>query len=129
MKPMLREQALPLTLTFLTFLLLCGLLFTAISLLNLLPTREKVAIVIRPQDILIGLTIYVKTAIDFAIFIGNLMQSNPGFKKRIAIEIGTACGNAFGTILVLFVWSFFREVPLLLAVMIILSSLVLLRMA
>jgi hypothetical protein len=77
----------------------------------------------------IGLTIYVKTAIDFAIFTGNLMHSNPGFKKRIAIEIGTAFGNAIGTMVILVIWNFFREVPLLMAVMIVVASLVLLRMA
>jgi hypothetical protein len=57
------------------------------------------------------------------------MRSNPGWKNRIAIEIGTAGGNALGTIAILVIWNFFREVPLLMAIMIFLASLVLLKMA
>jgi hypothetical protein len=83
----------------------------------------------RKRDILIGIAVYLKTAIDFAIFIGNLMRTNPGWKKRIAIEIGTAVGNAFGTFLVLTVWIFFKQVPILMAAMIFVASIILLRMA
>lgn len=125
----LKEQAIPIFLTILTFFALCVVLYTAISVLNLFPSREKIALEIRLTDVLVGLTIYLKTAIDFAIFIGNLMRSNPGWKKRIAIEIGTAVGNMGGTIVVLVLWNFFREVPILMAVMITVASLVLLRMA
>lgn len=129
MKGTLKEQAIPLSLTVVTFLVLCTLLYITISLLNLFPASQKIQVILKPQDILVGMTIYLKTAIDFAIFIGNLMHTNPGWKKRIAIEIGTAVGNTGGTILILVLWNFFREVPLLMAVMIIIASLVLLRMA
>lgn len=125
----IREQVIPIILTILTFLVLCVALYFSILLLNLLPTQEKIALEIRKRDILVGLTIYLKTAIDFAIFIGNLMRSNPGWKKRIAIEVGTAVGNMAGTIVVLVLWNFFREIPILMAIMIFVASLVLLRMA
>jgi hypothetical protein len=128
-RTLVREQIIPVSLTIVTFFTLCVLLYLSISGLNLLPSQEKIKIIIRPQDILVGLTIYLKTSIDFAIFIGNLMRTNKGWKNRIAIEIGTAIGNAIGTILILIVWNFFREVPLLMAIMIFLASLVLLRMA
>ncbi len=124
-----REQIIPLGLTLITFLVLCAMIAGLISLLNLLPSESKILLKIKWQDILVGLTIYLKTSIDFAIFIGNLMHANPGWKKRIAIEIGTAAGNAFGTIGILIIWNFFREVPLLMAIMIILASFVLLQMA
>lgn len=123
------EQIVPLSLTLITFLVLCGVLYLSLLGLNLLPAQEKIRLVIKPQDILVGLTIYLKTSVDFAIFIGNLMRSNPGWKNRVAIEIGTAMGNALGTLLILVIWSFFREIPILMAIMIFIASLVLLKMA
>lgn len=116
-------------LTIATFLILCLLLAGFIHLLNLFPAERSISLRFRIQDIIVGLTIYLKTAIDFAIFIGNLMRSNPGWQKRIAIEAGTAVGNALGTIFILFIWNFFREVPWLMAIMIVVAALVLLRMA
>lgn len=103
-------------------------MFLLIRVLNTF-SSEKIILQIRSQDIIIGLTIYLKTSVDFAIFIGNLMNSNPGWKKRIAIETGTALGNALGTFLILIIWSFFKEVDILLAAMIIIASLVLFRLA
>lgn len=125
----LKEQGIPLILTVVTFFALCASLYLFILGLNLLPSQEKIIPQIRIADVLVGLTIYLKTSIDFAIFIGNLMRTNPGWKKRIAIEIGTAVGNAGGTLIILFIWNFFREVPLLMAAMIFIAALVLLRMA
>jgi hypothetical protein len=79
--------------------------------------------------VLFGIIIYLKTAIDFAIFTGNLMKSNPGWKKRIAIELGTAVGNGFGTFLILIIWTIFKAIPPLMIIMIFIASVVLLRMA
>lgn len=125
----MKNQSVPLLLTFLTFLVLCGLLFCTLLALNKIPGTTPVLLHLRFADILIGLTIYVKTSVDFALFIGNLMHHNPGVKNRIAIEIGTSLGNALGTIAVLLIWSFFRNVPTLLIGMILLASLILLQMA
>jgi len=105
------------------------MLYFFIMLLNLFPLKEKIHLVFYPADILIGLTIYLKTSVDFAIFIGNQMKQYPGWKNRIAIELGTAFGNALGTLIVLIIWTFFKEVPLLMVLMITLASLVLFRMA
>ena len=122
-------QVIPIFIAILTFLSLWVVLYFFIIFLNLLPVIEQIKTEINIKDILIGLTIYLKTSIDFGIFIGNLMRSNPGWKKRVAIEIGTAFGNGLGTIVVLIIWSFFKEVPIMMAVMIFFASLVLLRMA
>lgn len=92
-------------------------------------TSEKILLHVRLGDVLVGLTIYLKTAIDFAIFIGRLMDKNPGLKGRIGIEIGTALGNAVGTFAILLIWTFFKEVNWLLAIMIIIAALVLVRLA
>lgn len=129
MRKSLSQQTIPILLTILTFVFLGFLLFAFIHLLNLFPIKNKIIPTLTIADILVGLTIYLKTSIDFAIFIGNLMAKNPGWKKRIAIELGTALGNGFGTLIVLTIWTFFKEVPLLLIAMIALAALVLLGMA
>lgn len=123
------EQFIPIILTVITFLGLTGILFLFIHLLNLFPIQDKIIPRLFFADILVGLTIYLKTSVDFAMFIGNLMSKNPGMKSRIAIEIGTAAGNAAGTFFVLLIWTFFKEVPFLMIIMIFLASLVLLQMA
>lgn len=123
------QQAIPLSLTLVVFLALSGLFLGIIYLLNLIPNTSHISLKIRWYDILIGGTIYLKTSVDFAIFMGRLMHSNPGWKNRIAIEIGTALGNGLGTIIVLIVWVFFKEVEWLLALMILLAALVLFELA
>jgi hypothetical protein len=90
---------------------------------------EPISTQINLTDILIGGTIYLKTSVDFAILIGILMAKYPGFKNRVAIENGTAFGNALGTMVVLAVWFFFKEVKWLLAAMVFVASLVLLELA
>ncbi len=91
--------------------------------------KEPILLKVLWPDVLVGLTIYLKTSIDFAIFIGHLMRTHPGMRGRIAIECGTALGNALGTIVILAIWNFFREVDWLLALMVFVASLVLLKLA
>lgn len=129
MKKVFIRQIIPIILTVLTFFLLSTVLYGLLLLLNSLNIGEPIILDFRKRDILVGILIYLKTAIDFAIFIGNLMHSNPGWKKRIAIELGTAIGNASGTFLILIVWVMFKEIPILMMVMIFIASVVLLRMA
>lgn len=125
---LLVRQGIPLTLTVIVFGVLTALLFLEIKLLNLF-TVDDISTAIQPLDILIGLTIYLKTAIDFAVFIGNLMDKNQGLKGRISIELGTAVGNAAGTMAILLVWTFFKEVRWLLVLMIFIAALVLFKLA
>lgn len=128
--PLYPNQIVPLVLT----AVVCGvgilILHGVILLLNLtVVARELIVPQLRVSDILIGITIYLKTSIDFAIFIGRLMHTYPGWKNRIMIEIGTAMGNIAGTLGILVIWDIFREVRILMAIMIVLAGLVLLRMA
>ena len=125
----LREQGLPIGITIITFALISVLLILFVNILNLFPFPDKILVSLKPYDILFGMTIYLKVSVDFAIFMGNLIKSNPGWKNRIAIELGTSIGNALGTILILTVWIFLRNVEILLVIMILISSLVLLKMA
>lgn len=123
------RQLIPLLLTVVVFLALGGLSFGLIVFLNFLPHTTDISLRVRWYDILIGGTIYLKTSVDFAIFIGRLMHTNPGWKNRVAIEIGTAVGNGLGTIIVLVIWTLFKEVKWLLATMILLAALVLFELA
>jgi hypothetical protein len=129
MKKIFIQQLVPIILTVFTFLALSTLLYGLLLFLNSFLLQNQVILDFRKRDVLIGIAVYLKTAIDFAIFIGNLMRTNPGWKKRIAIELGTAIGNAFGTFLVLTVWIFFKQIPVLMAIMVFIASVVLFRMA
>lgn len=128
MSTKVRDQAIALSLTVVTCGVLILLLWAEILLLNRF-TGEDIEVHIRLSDVLVGMTIYLKTSIDFAMYIGRLMDKNQGLRGRIGIEIGTALGNAAGTFLILLIWTFFKEVPWLLAIMIILAALVLIRLA
>lgn len=128
MKTAVRDQFVALPLTAVTCAAMIALLWGEVLLINAF-TSENIVMHFRLADILIGMTVYLKTSIDFAIFIGRLMSHNKGLRGRVAIEIGTALGNALGTLAVLLLWAFFREVHWLLAIMIFVAALVLFRLA
>ena len=124
------DQVIPLALTVVVCCFGVFVLWVEINILNkFLITREAITTEVRWTDVLVGLTIYLKTSIDFAIFIGRLMSEYPGWKNRINIEIGTALGNIVGTLGILLLWDLFREIKILMAIMIFIAGLVLLRMA
>jgi hypothetical protein len=123
-----KNQIIPLALTVVTASGLTGVLYLVILGLNYF-TITDIVLEIRLVDVVIGMTIYLKTSIDFAIFIARLMDKYPGLKGRIGVEIGTALGNAMGTILILIIWTFFKEIRWLLALMVFVAALVLFRLA
>ncbi len=127
-KTLFANQVLPIVLTVVVFAVLTAVLWLEILLLNRFTTSD-ILLTVRWYDVAIGLTIYLKTSIDFAIFIARLMDVNPGWKNRIGIEIGTAVGNAAGTLAILILWTFFKEVRWLLALMILIAALVLFKLA
>lgn len=128
MKNTLRMQLLPVVLSVVTCLVLVGLLWIEILAINQF-SSEPIVVHIGMVDVLIGMSIYLKTSVDFAIVIGRLMDKNPGLKGRVGIEIGTALGNAAGTMAILLLWAFAKNISWLLAIMIVLAALVLLRLA
>lgn len=128
MSSRISKQIIPLIVAIVTFIGVSVIYYFVINILNIFP-GEKIQLRLDWADVLIGLTIYLKTAIDFALLIGILMHKFPGVKNRILIEVGTALGNALGTIMVLVIWFFFKEVIWLLALMIFFASLVLLKLA
>ncbi len=123
------SQLIPLMLTLVVMAVLLWLLSWSVRLFNLIPAAEYIHMMPRPIDIAVGATIYLKTSIDFAIFMGRLMATTPGRRQRVAIEIGTAAGNAAGTILVIGLWVVFKNIDILLAGMVLLASLVLFELA
>ena len=128
MRRVLLEQGVPLLLTAVVFAVLWAVLHAEVLALNAFG-HEDILLKILAPDVLVGMSIYLKTSIDFAIFIGHLMRTNPGWKNRIAIECGTAAGNGLGTVVILAIWNFFRRIDWLLALMVVLASLVLLKLA
>ena len=123
------QQIVPLVLTVVILAVLTVILYAFIFLIDAFHFGENIVLIARPVDVMVGLTIYLKTSIDFAIFMGRLMSANPGWKNRIALEIGTALGNALGTLVVIAIWIIFKEVELLLALMVFLAALVLFELA
>src|SRR5579859_4371628 len=124
------DQVIPLLFTITTFVTMFALLYCEIFILNsVLPKHSPIFLKLRIPDIIVGVTIYLKTSIDFAILIGRLMSKFPGWKNRIMIEVGTALGNAIGTMAILILWDLFREIKPLMAVMIVIAALVLFRLA
>jgi len=117
-----------LILAVLACIFLIGILWLEINLLNHFH-GTSIVLHFRLADIIVGMTVYLKTSIDFAIFIGQLIDKNRGWTGRVAIEVGTALGNAAGTLAILALWSFFHHIAWLLALMILAAALVLLKMA
>lgn len=124
------QQAIPIGLTMVVFAALASALYFLIGILNrFVPASQAVQVHFHWPDILAGMFVYFKTSVDFALFIGRLMQSNQGWRKRIAIEIGTALGNAVSTMIVLCLWVIFKELHILLGLMTLLAALILFEMA
>ena len=69
----------------LTGVVFCGFQFCSISNPPPQSRRHLARTYFAPSlgDILIGLTIYLKTSIDFAVYIGRLMAKYPGWKNRV----------------------------------------------
>ena len=85
LKKILIEQGLPILLTFITFCGLATVLYGILLFINTLNLKSPIVLDFRRREVLLGIIIYLKTAIDFAIFIGNLMHTNPGWKKRMLL--------------------------------------------
>ena len=129
MKKVFIRKIVPLFFAIVTFLVLSTVLYGILLFLSSLPLNYPIILDFRRREVLIGIAIYLKTAIDFAILMGNLMHTNPGWKKRIAIGLGTAIGNAFGTFSILVIWTLAKEFRILVIVFIFVSSAILLRLA
>ena len=101
-----------------------------IHILNqFLPVTHNLKHVFRWGDFALGTTIYLKTAIDFAILMTLYMKSYPGWKNRIAIEGGTTVGNTVGTIIVIVIWGLLQQFRIVLNIMVFYSAIILIKLA
>lgn len=75
--------------------------------------------------VLLGMTIYLKTAVDYAIFVSRLMTNNQGLKSRIAMNAGTSLGAFVGVTAVFILWVYFNQIPILMFIMLIIAGCVL----
>jgi len=123
------SQLIPVVLTIVVLGILLLILNASIRLFNALPGSIPIILNIHPVDVIIGASVYLKTEIDFAILLGRLMDLYPGWRNRVALEIGSGVGNAAGTILVIGLWVIFKNIALLLAAMVFVASLVLFELA
>jgi hypothetical protein len=94
-----------------------------------LPASNNLHTVFHLGDFALGTTIYLKTAIDFAILMTLYMKSYPGWKNRIAIESGTTLGNTIGTILVIVIWGLLQQFSIVLNIMVFYSAIILIKLA
>jgi hypothetical protein len=124
----IRNQVIPISVSVVVCAVLIVILYIELLTINSL-SGENISLQLSWPAVLVGMTIYLKTSVDFAILIGRMMSKNKGLKARLGIEVGTALGNALGTMAVLLVWVFVKQVNWLLALMVFLASLVLLRLA
>lgn len=124
----IRNQVIPISVSIVVCAILIVILYIELLTINSL-SAENISLQLSWPAVLVGMTIYLKTSVDFAILIGRMMSKNKGLKARLGIEVGTALGNALGTMAVLLVWVFVKQVNWLLALMVFLASLVLLRLA
>lgn len=90
---------------------------------------EKVKIALFPFDILVGFFLYFVTAIDYALIVGRMQVVNSGAKPRFIMNVFTCLGCFVGVSLVLFLWGFAKEVPLLIVPVLVFSGSVMVKLA
>ena len=76
------KQVLPLVLTIVIFIVLSLCVYVEVLILNKY-TAVDIVKSVRWSDIAVGMTIYLKTSVDFAIFIGNLKNLELSFNLQI----------------------------------------------
>ena len=101
-----------------------------IHILNrFLPETNNLRHIFRIGDFALGTTIYLKTAIDFAILMTLYMKVYPGWRNSLTIESGTTIGNTLGTILVIIIWGLLQQFKFVLNLMVFYSAIILIKLA
>ncbi len=91
--------------------------------------QEKVQIQLNIKDIAVGFFLYFVTAVDYALIVGRMQVSNPGFRARLVMNIFTCVGCFVGVTLVLFLWGFAKEVPWLIIPILVFAGSVMVKLA
>ena len=126
---MKENQIVPIVVSLGGAIVFVGLTFLTILLLNSVDgINNKINLEISFIQIFLGMFIYLKTAVDYAIFVGMMMEKNAGMYKRIAMNAGTSVGCYIGVSLILVLWYFFKEINWLMFILLIISGAVLLSL-
>ena len=122
----LKAQLLPILVSTTLWLGFCFLTYVLLGWLNLSSlVRVKLPTSLTLWTVGLGVFIYLKTAVDYALFVGNLMSQNPGTKNRLLMNVGTQVGCFVGVTLILVLWAFFKELRWLMAGLLVLAAAVL----
>lgn len=123
----MHKQLLPLSISFGLFGAFVVLTYFLLHCLNTLGFIHLSTSIVGAQVVL-GVIIYLKTAVDYALFVGSLMENNSGTPKRIAMNAGTSIGCFLGVTAIAVLWSFFQEVHWLMVVLLVIASMILFKL-
>lgn len=127
-KIIMKKQLLPLSISFGLFAIFVVLTFGILNLLNHLGFSHKLSVQVIWGEVLLGIFIYLKTAVDYALFVGTLMANNTGVKKRIAMNAGTSIGCFIGVTAIAVLWTFFKEIHWLMIILLVIAAMVLFKL-
>lgn len=117
----------PIAISFGLFGVFVGATFVLLHTLNIvLPVQLTVTLLW--GQVLLGVFIYLKTSVDYALFVGALMENNGGVKKRIAMNAGTSIGCFIGVTAIAVLWSFFQEIHWLMAILLVIAAMILFKL-
>lgn len=125
----MKKQFLPIFISlglFVIFTIITYFLLRFLNTFNII--SEKLSTQLFFSQIGLGIFIYLKTAVDYAIFVGCLMEKNTGTPKRIAMNAGTSIGCFLGVTLITILWSFFKEVHWLMVILLVVSAMILFKL-
>jgi hypothetical protein len=92
-------------------------------------SAEQISLRVQPVDAAVGFFLYFVTAVDYALIIGRMQNSNPGLQARFVMNVCTCVGCFVGVSLVLFVWGFAKEVDWLIIALMIFAGSVMVKLA
>ncbi len=90
---------------------------------------EKIELKLNLVDVTVGFFLYFITAIDYALVVGRMQAKNTGSQARVVMNIFTCIGCFVGVSLVLFLWGFAKEIPLLIIPILIFAGSVMIKLA
>jgi hypothetical protein len=125
----LASQLFPIITCLVLFALFMGTTYEFLQKLINPYTQNDVQIILNIKDISVGFFLYFVTAIDYALIIGRMQVTNTGARARFVMNVFTCLGCFVGVSLVLFLWSFTREVPLLIIPILIFAGGVMIKLA
>jgi len=123
-----KKHLLPLGISFGLFGLFVVATYGILAVLNHSYFGHGLSTTIIWGQVALGVFIYLKTAVDYALFVGSLMEFNAGIPRRIAMNAGTSIGCFVGVTFIAVLWSFFREIRWLMAILLVVAGMILFKL-